>query len=69
MSATMNQWERLGRFCGWYRATKRHRWQKLVQADDYGTAWRKLLDAIASMPGGESLVTDHDPNSDRRCPR
>jgi hypothetical protein len=50
---------------GWYRQSKRQRWTKLAEADDYGDALSQLLDAAANLPakGGELLVSQTDPNN------
>jgi hypothetical protein len=54
-------------FFGWYRQSKRHRWLKLAEADDYGHALNQLLDAAARLPGhAELLVSQIDPNKDRK---
>lgn len=55
------------KFIGWYRPTKRHRWIKLAESDDYGNALNALLDAVAKLPGhAELLVSQTDPNKDRK---
>ncbi len=54
-------------FFGWYRQSKRHKWIKLAEGDDYGHALNQLLDAVARLPGhAELLVSQTDPNKDRR---
>lgn len=61
------------RWRGWFRPNKRCKWVCLVDGEaSYDAAWEKLLAALASMRGGESLVTTADPNADdgkirRRC--
>jgi hypothetical protein len=47
---------------GWYRASKRQRWRLLSEANDYGAALNALLDAVATLPSGELLVSQRDPN-------
>jgi hypothetical protein len=48
---------------GWFRPNKQTQWTHLVEGEpSYDRAWQKLLDALASMNGGESLVTTTDPN-------
>lgn len=49
---------------GWFRANKSCRWTCLVpNAKSYDESWMRLLDALASLQGGESLVTTTDPNN------
>jgi hypothetical protein len=43
-------------FIGWWRPDKRTRWTRLADGDDYDAAWASLLDALASVHGGESMV-------------
>lgn len=53
---------------GWYRASKRQRWQALAEGSDYGETLNRLLDAVADRPGpgGELLVSLSNPNEERR---
>ena len=57
------------KFRGWFRPTKRHRWQKLSEADDYGDALNQLLDRVAEMRTtfAEVLVSKSDPNNETRA--
>jgi hypothetical protein len=48
-------------FHGFWRASKRHSWQRLVSAGSFDDAWGQLLDAVADKPrGGETLVSTQD---------
>jgi hypothetical protein len=53
---------------GWYRASKRHKWEALAEGGDYGETLNRLLDAVADRPGrgGELLVSRENPNCGRR---
>jgi hypothetical protein len=55
-------------YAGWWRANRKTPWTRLVTGDGYDAAWERLLDALATVHGGESIVlrADADPNVRRR---
>ena len=49
-------------FVGYWRPNKSHKWIKLAEGESYQEAWGRLLDTIWDRRGGESLVSQYDPN-------
>jgi hypothetical protein len=47
---------------GWFRPTKKTPWVRLAEGPTYDAAWAALLDATATVRGGDLLVTRLDPN-------
>jgi hypothetical protein len=41
---------------GWFRANRQCTWACLAEGDTYSETLDRLLDALASMKGGESVV-------------
>ena len=52
-AASAPQW------CGWFRASRRERWQRIACAETHDECWSALLDALEQQGrrGGDSTVT------------
>jgi hypothetical protein len=50
------------RWGGWYRARTADPWRCLLSSDDWSRCWDMLLAATRSLPPGELLVSDKNPN-------
>jgi hypothetical protein len=51
-------------WCGWFRPNKQAAWTRLAEGNTYSAALDNLLDALASMHGGESVVLPADRRPD-----
>lgn len=55
-------------FRGWWRPNRRTAWTKLAEGPDYATALDRLIEAVARVRGGDSVVLRacEDPNGPAR---
>lgn len=58
-------------FIGWWRPCRGSPWTQLAEGATYDDALERLIAALASVHGGDSLVTraDADPNHPARAYR